>query len=159
MEKNTTNNTLCYNNISHGDKLINFIKKLSYSGDIYYYAAVNDKGYISTDNIIDGLEWMIENDIERVNISLSSKLHNEELEQWIQEHEKIQIYCSYNNYYNSVADYPAMYSDVVASGSDNRLNYKDCDERYANNRVLVINNGLELFVGNSYLSVYTMLKR
>lgn len=144
---------------THGDKLINFIRELNYSGNIYYYSAVNEEGKISTDNIIDGLEWMINNDIKRINISLSSKKYNEDLQRWIKEHKEVEIYCSYNNYYNSVADYPSMYSGVIASGSDDRINYKTDDEQYTNNRVVVINKGIHLFFGNSYLSVYTMLMR
>lgn len=144
--------------VSHGDMLIDFIENTNYDGTIYYYAAVNNDGNISTEKIIEGLNWMLEKNIKRVNISLSSKLYNNELESWIKEHDEINIYCSYNNKYNSVADYPAMYAGVIASGVDRRITYKEEDAKYTSNRMVTIKDKVKLFVGNSYLSVYSMLK-
>ena len=56
--------------------------------------------------------------------------------------------------------YPAMYSGVIASGSDNKIKYKDIDMHYDSNKIILINkNGLKFFEGNSFLSLYTMLDK
>ena len=60
-----------------------------------------------------------------------------------------------SNKLNSLADYPAMYSGVIASGSDNKIKYKDIDMHYDSNKIILINkNGLKFFEGNSFLSLY-----
>lgn len=143
---------------THGDELISFLKSIGYNDGIYYYEAVNENGKIQTENIIAGLNWMKENNVQRVNISLSSKYKNDELESWIEENSDITVYCSYNNKLNSLADYPSMYSDVVASGSNKKIKYKDIDIHYLSNKIIVLNKDLEFFEGNSFLSLYTMLK-
>ncbi len=144
---------------THGDELLSFLNSIGYSGTIYYYEAVNENGNVQTENIIAGLNWMKENGVQRVNISLSSKYKNDELENWIEENSDITVYCCYNNKLNSFADYPSMYSGVVASGSDKNIEYKDIDVHYNSNKVVVLSeSGLELFEGNSFLSLYTMLK-
>lgn len=162
---NTYDNLIIYkskyknnnNDITHGDSLIKFARSLGYKNDIYYYEAVNEDGKIKTENLINALEWMKHNRVNRVNISLSSKHKSEKLEKWIDRNKDIKIYCSYNNTYNSLADYPAMYSNTIASGS-NRIDYKNIDKQYKSNKIISINYGiLEFFEGNSYLSIYTMM--
>ena len=82
------------------------------------------------------------------------------METWIKENNDMTVYCSYNNKLNSLADYPAMYSGVIASGSDNKIKYKDIDMHYDSNKIILINkNGLKFFEGNSFLSLYTMLDK
>lgn len=145
---------------THGDQLIKFAKMLGYKNDVYYYEAVNEEGKIKTENVLKALEWMKENDVKRINISLSSKYKSYELEEWIKQNKDIKIYCSYNNYFNSVKDYPAMYDSVVASGSNDKINYKTIDLKYNNNKIILINkNGIQFFEGNSFLSLYTMLSK
>ena len=142
---------------THGDQLIEFARQINYNGDIYYYAAVDDTGEISTEKIIDGLNWMVTSNIQRVNISLSSKIHEHSLEVWIKEHPEVKVFCSYSNLLNTVADYPAMYENVIASGSDKRIGYKECDKHYRSNTILVLSSGIHKYEGNSYLSLYTLL--
>lgn len=142
---------------THGDQLIDFVRNLDYDGEIYYYAAVDDSGEISTEKIIDGLNWMVNANIQRVNISLSSIIYEKSLEIWIQEHPNIRVYCSYNNLFNSVSDYPAMYDNVIASGSDKRISYKECDKYYRSNCIIVLSSKIYKYEGNSYLSLYTLL--
>lgn len=142
---------------THGDKMISFIRKLSPKSKIYYYDASDETGDISTYSIIEGLEWMISNDISKVNISLSSKEYSEELENWIQNHkDEIQIFASYNNQLNTF-DYPAMYDHVIASGSDENIGYKENDKGYSSDLVLLTTN-FKIYRGNSYLSIVTMVQ-
>ena len=69
-----------------------------------------------------------------------------------------QIYASYSNLKNSI-DYPAMYQNVIGCGyAKGELN-KAIDNMYKSNRIIVWNNGLAYYKGNSYLSLYTMLKK
>lgn len=142
---------------THGDQLLNFVRDIGYKGKIHYYAAVTTDGDVETHKIIDGLEWMLKSGIRHVNISLSSKIYSAELDSWIQAHPEISIYCSYNNLYNSVADFPAMYDNVIASGSDSRINYREQDHYYKSNQILVCGEKITKYVGNSYLSIYTLL--
>ncbi len=142
---------------THGDALVEFVRAINYEGKIFYYAAVTEEGEIETDKIIDGLEWMIEAGIERVNISLSSKIYSKKFETWIKEHPEIRVYCSYNNLYNSVTDFPALYEGVIASGCDKRINYREQDQAYKSNRIIVYDEKIKKYNGNSYLSLYSLL--
>lgn len=141
---------------THGDKLIEFIKKCQKTYDLYYYDATDNDGNIKTQKIIEGLEWMQSNSVKRVNISLSNKVKHKDLETWIDNHNDIKVFVSYNNKYNSF-DYPAMYENVIASGCDNRINYKAIDYKYKSNKIIIWPNIIKVYTGNSYLSVLSML--
>ncbi|WOO35743.1 hypothetical protein R2R35_18355 [Anaerocolumna sp. AGMB13020] len=151
-----TNNKSDY--ISHGDHMIDFANICNSKNKIYYFdASIN--GEISTESIIEGLEWMIENSVSKVNLSLSSKIYSEQLNQWINDHkDDIEIYASYNNNINSY-DYPAMYSNVVASGKKSTIKFKDIDYSYASSNIIYIGTGVKLYEGNSYLSVLTLIRK
>ncbi|MCL1881672.1 MAG: hypothetical protein FWF76_05790 [Oscillospiraceae bacterium] len=144
-------------NETHGDSLIDFLRDYNFRGTIYYFPAKNDDGIITTENIICGLEWLISNEITRINISLSSALRNDELQEFINNNPEIVIYASYNNQLNTL-DFPAMYENVIGSGSDSRIQYKDIDRHYRTNKIVMTNrNGINRFAGNSFLSLVTML--
>lgn len=139
----------------HGDYMIEFAQTYCDNVKIYYYDASNDSGSIKTDGILDGLNWMLNNNVKKVDLSISTKIYSKDLENWIKEHNKsIQLYSSYNNLLNS-RDYPAMYDYVIASGSNSKIPYKDFDTKYKKN--IIILNG-KTYEGNSYLSLYTLLK-
>lgn len=70
----------------------------------------------------------------------------------------MQIFSSYNNEDNSL-DYPAMYEQVVASGSSQNIEYKENDRKYITNRILLWNQGVHYFEGNSFLSLETLLEK
>lgn len=143
---------------THGDQLIKFSNCKNFSGEIFYYAAVDNNGKITNTSIIEGLEWMLKNNVYYVNISLSSKKYSEKLENWILEHPNVKIYCSYNNQENTF-DYPALYEMTIASGSSKKINYKKNDVRYRTNLILIYNDGLHWFKGNSFLSLNTLLEK
>lgn len=142
--------------VLHGDSLLTFID-LRYEGvNVFYYDAGGNDNIISAEEIIDGLEWMLKNDIKKVNISLSSKENNANLEKWISEHKsEITIYASFNNLKNSY-DYPAMLPGVVASGV-NPLEYKEGDILYKKNRFVFLPS-FKKFEGNSFLSLVSMIE-
>lgn len=143
---------------SHGNELLDFIFLKGFKNEIYYFSAESSKGEINSSNILEGLEWMVENNVSIVNISLSSKFYSSELDNWIINHPEIQIYASYNNKLNT-SDYPAMYSEVIASGADDNIEYKEIDERYASNQIVLWNHGIHFFHGNSFLTVETIFER
>ena len=130
------------------------------NANVYYYNAENAEGKITNDGIINGLNWMVKNSVKKVNISLSNKKKYLELEKWIDEHkDTIKVFASYNNVHNT-NDYPAMFKNVYASGTDSNIDYKSIDFHYRSNRIVMC-HGLKrimLYRGNSFLSVYSMMK-
>ena len=136
--------------------MIQFAREINKNICIYYYDASNKDGNIKTENLINGLNWMLENDIKYINISLSCISKNKDLEKWIADHPSCKIYASYNNNLTSF-DYPAMYNGVYSSGIDNRINYKKTDIHYKSNKIIFINNVTHIYKGNSYLSMLSML--
>lgn len=157
--ENTIYNTNPKENITetHGDKMLKFANALSNGLNIYYYDATNLEGKIDTNNVILGLEYMKDNNIKTINISLSSKKYSSEIESWIKANPQIKVYASYNNLINSF-DYPAMYEKVIGVGKKVDIEYKNIDKVYYNNRIIIIPNFSEVFEGNSYLSLYQMIK-
>lgn len=149
-------NVLTEKEKQHGDLVLFFMEKYDSNVKIAYYdAEKNDK--ITTESLIAGLNWMIDNKVNCVCISLSSAYYSEELETWINKHhEEITIYASYSNLYNTV-DYPAQYANVIGVGSGSRVAYKENDTKYRTNKILLIRNGIYLFNGNSYLAPMQMV--
>lgn len=142
---------------THGDKMIDFALKIQKNLDLYYFDATNELGVIDTNSIIKGLDWMLENSVTRVNISLSSKTYSMELAEWISNHDEIMVFASYNNRMNT-NDFPAMYEGVYGSGSNSKVTYKSIDIQYSNNRIMICSAPLGLYNGNSYLSILSMLQ-
>ncbi len=144
---------------THGDDMLNFLGDLCYYNKLYYYCAADENGMISSSAIIEALDWMAANGIGYVCLSLSSPYYSEELREWVLNHPDIRIYASYNNRFSSIADYPAMYEGVYASGSDRRIEYKPTDTSYTSSQILVFNQeGISVYSGNSYLNIVTMIK-
>lgn len=141
---------------THGDSLVQFSNDKNYEGIVYYYPAVDENGKTTSESILKGLRWMEENNITKVNISMSTKFYSQELEEWIREHSDIQIYCSYNNIVNSY-DYPAAYENVIASGTSDNIQCKDGDQIYHSNKIIIFNKGIQFYKGNSYLSLNSLL--
>lgn len=137
----------------HGDAMIEFGLKYSPKAQIYYFDAKNNEGIIDTNSIIDGLNWMIENNVDIVNISLSTSKYSEELELFIKEHiSNITIFASYNNLVES-NDYPAMYEGVIGVGKASEIKFKSLDISYKSSKIILKNNFLKIYNGNSYLAL------
>ena len=140
----------------HGDMILYFIEKYDKKISIAYYNAESNNK-ITTKSIIEGLNWMLDNRISRVCISMSTSFYSEELQNWINEHSKaIEIYASYNNLENTL-DYPAQYNNVIGMGVNSQANYKPSDIIYKSNKILLIGRGLHIYKGNSYLAPMQMI--
>lgn len=126
----TTTNT-------HGDNLLQFIKSFAPNAKIYYYNAYTKEGNISSDSIISGLEWMKENKVDIINISLSTKICSEKLQNVISNNiSEYKIYSSFNNKINSY-DYPAMFENVFGVGVPNKINLNYIDYKFKSNKIFV----------------------
>lgn len=141
---------------SHGDKLVEFIQN-NYSDYCIYYYNAEEKGKITSDSIISGLNALKDMGINKINISLSSKIYSNEIQDWIHANKDITVYASYNNSVNTF-DYPAMYDGVIASG-ENRKNteFKEIDIVYNSKTILSLNT-FKVYKGNSYLSIISMVE-
>lgn len=140
---------------SHGDSILEFLQRWRPSFSFYYYDS-EESGIISSESLIEGLEWMIKNDVKYVSISYSGKYESKKLENWIDKHsDEITIYASYNNYINTL-DYPAMYKKVIGVGC-NVTKKRDVSIR---NNKLIVCDGSSFFSyeGNSYMTPYIMIK-
>lgn len=143
-------------NMSHGDNLLNFVQNNYTNYSIYYFNAEID-GKISSESILEGLNTLKDKGVQSINISLSSKMYSQKIQDWILENNNIKVYASYNNMKNSF-DYPAMYKGVIASGIEEKeIQYKDTDIKYATRKIFCINK-MNLYEGNSFLSLISMLE-
>lgn len=142
--------------MQHGDQILSFLEKYNKDIKVVYYDAEID-GKISTETLIAGLKWMLTHNIDNVCISLSSDFYSDTLESWINEHKnEITIYASYNNLYNSL-DYPAQYTNVIGVGSDSKVIYKEKDIQCRTNNIILIDEKIHLYSGNSYLAPLQMI--
>lgn len=95
--------------------------------------------------------------VKKINISLSSKIYSDDLQNWVSEHQDIKIFASYNNKINTY-DYPAMYEGVVASGKYNDvIKFKENDVKYNSMDIIGIFS-LKKYSGNSFLSLISMFE-
>jgi len=143
--------------LTHGDIMIGFAKKYCPNIKIYYFDATNENNKIDSKSIINGLEWMIKNQVKVVNLSLSSKVYNQDIVGWIDSHvNDITIFASYNNL-QQTSDYPAMYTNITGSGVKNNIAKKNIDIIYHSNKIRFYNDFSRKYDGNSYLSVKTTI--
>lgn len=147
--------TFCGGQKKHGDYLLDFIEKIS-DVSIAYFDACDELGKINTERIIAGLEWMKGKGIKYVNISLSGNRYSEKLENWLKDNPDIHVYASYNNNKNSF-DYPAMYDEVVGSGVDGELVKSEKDKVYSSNKIVLDYDFKNIYEGNSFLSVISLM--
>lgn len=154
---NIINRTNIYSDLcTHGDSILSFLELYMPKFEFYYYdASINEK--ICSQGIINGLNWMIDNGIDYVSISVTSKFYSNELESWILNNNKrIKIYASYSNLI-STKDYPAQYKNVIGIGTDSRILYKDIDIKEKTNKIILFSNGIHIYTGNSYLTPVEMI--
>lgn len=141
---------------THGDLMLEFLDHCSIE-NVYYFDASAETGHISADSLITGLEWMKANGVKYINISLSSKKKSQALEDWISENKNaVTIYASYNNL-EQTFDYPAMYDDVIGSGSNKTFMNPEKDRCYISNKILMGFDLKNCYNGNSYLSLYSLI--
>jgi hypothetical protein len=141
---------------SHGEELCDFIRDNYKNYSIFYYnAEIN--GEINSKGILNGLDKLESMGVKRINISLSSKIYSDDIQNWVTNHADIAVYASYNNKMNSY-DYPVMYDGVIASGvSGEVVDFKKNDVKYKTKKIISAFS-LKLYSGNSYLSLISMLE-
>lgn len=123
---------------------------------MYYYNAETEGG-ISSYEILNGLNRILENGVEYVGISLSSNYYLNEWQQWITAHyDEITIFTSYNNTINTL-DYPANYENLKGVYSSFYVKAKSIDIFLSNN-IILISDGIHFYRGNSYWSPYAMIQ-
>ncbi|WP_339195068.1 S8 family serine peptidase [Aeribacillus sp. FSL W8-0870] len=86
---------------------------------IYDVRILDKNGNGNVDNLVEGLEWAIEQDVDIINISVGTSESNPKLEKAVNEANKkgIIIIASSGNKYGLSADYPAKYDSVISVGS------------------------------------------
>lgn len=140
----------------HSDFILDFLEQYDKNAKIVYYDAEKE-GSITTESLIDGMKWMLDNDIDKVCISLSSSFYSKELEKIINNNrDNLEVYACYSNLYNTV-DYPAQYSNVIGVGSNPKVAYKSSDIKYKSNKIILVNGGIYWYNGNSYLAPMQMI--
>ena len=151
------NNNINCNSLQHGDNILNFLEELvPYETFFYYNAELNGK--ISSESIIDGLNWMLVHNVKNVSISLSSKEYSSELENWIYKNsDRLTIYASYNNVANTY-DYPARYEKVIGVGLCDTPDIKQRDIIFNSYKLIIISRNFKVYKGTSYLTPYVMMK-
>lgn len=142
----------------HGNSMVEFALQLDNSLNIYYYNASVD-GEISNQQIISGIEWMMDNKVTFVNISLSSIKKSEEVRETIDNfiEKGGVIFASYNNK-KSTFDYPAQYTNVRGVGMNDIHRTKKGDKLFRTNKLIILNKFYKIYEGNSYLSIYETIK-
>lgn len=145
---------------NHGDKLIEFAKRYSPNIKIFYYDACDYSGNITDELIIDGLNWMIKNDVFYINLSISSKTYSSKLQKYINENKhKFFIVSSFNNRENTF-DYPAMYENVYGVGLKNKSNKDYIKKTFKSNKIVLVDDKkISFFHGNSFLSLYETINK
>lgn len=141
--------------LTHGDRMLQFLDRFE-TAQVYYYDA-GSGGAVSSEGIIEGLEWMRSNGVRYVNISMSSRQYAKDLADWIAGHQdEMTVFASFSNVPQS-ADYPAMYDGVIASGIAQDFADDTDDCIYRSYRIVVDGDITSVYEGNSFLSVWTML--
>lgn len=151
------NYTIVEGDKTHGDEILEFLQL--YSSDCcFYYYDVEEEDRIDSKSILDGLKWMLKNDVNCVSISLSSKYYYSDMENWLNKHSgEITVYASYNNHLNTL-DYPAKYNRVIGVGSSKKIEKKENDIIFKNNKVILFVSGIKYYKGNSVLTPYAMVR-
>lgn len=113
IDKIMKNNICNYN--THGDMTVDFIKRENKKSIIYVANVIGSNGICSIDEVINGLDWLIENNVEVICMSFTTLENNSKLQEKINEilGKNIIIVASCLNY--SVEEtYPASYSGVIS---------------------------------------------
>ena len=102
---------------THGDLIMQFVNTYSPDTKVCYYSYGDNN---TTENIIEGIKWLINHNVKYINISLSNKNKSQIFEEYInQVKDKCYIFCSFNNNLNTF-DYPAMYNNTIGVGELNK---------------------------------------
>ncbi|MCI6007207.1 MAG: S8 family serine peptidase [Ruminococcus sp.] len=89
--------------------------------EIYSLVAIHSNGIGEIEDVCSALRWCIENKMDVINLSFSTKISNPELESLVNEAYKQNtiIVASYNNKKN-VSSFPAEYDNVIGVKTNNK---------------------------------------
>lgn len=112
--------------------------------EIYSVKVLDDNGKGSYVNVIEGLEWCIQNNIDIINLSFGFKKNNTLLQDKIQEMtaNNIIVIASAGNKYGFEADYPAAYNEVISVSAINEDN--EIAEFSAKGKIDFYTNGTDI---------------
>lgn len=126
---------------------------------IYPLVVLDRDGKGKIENVIKAIEWSIENNMDIINLSFSTRSNNKGLQEVIQKAlaKNIIVVASYYNSKNTF-NFPAMYNGVLGVKSTNSYELKlDGNIVYApGNQIITLNlkNSYQVMNGNSYAAAY-----
>lgn len=97
------------------------IQGISQAVYLYDVKVLNDKGGGKIEDIVDGIEWSIKNDVDIINLSFGFQKNHEALQDSISKANKhgIIIVAASGNNLGLYTDYPAKYEEVISISSIN----------------------------------------
>ncbi|WP_404448587.1 S8 family serine peptidase [Sutcliffiella horikoshii] len=112
--------------------------------EIYDVKVLNEKGNGDIEQLINGIEWAMNQSVDIINISLGTHSNNKRLETVIKKalQEDIIIIASSGNNYGLYVDYPARYKGVISVSSLKDNNEKVFDSEVG--KIDVVDYGLEI---------------
>jgi len=109
------NNNQIYNSPTHADMVVDVIKNTNNNCEVLLANVINDNMTCDVSSIIDSLNWLNENNVDIICMSITSLNDNLELRNIIKEtlDKDIVIVAACLNY-STVATYPAAYKNVIS---------------------------------------------
>lgn len=103
------------NNTTHADMVVDVIKKQDDNCEIYLANVLNDENTGNISNVIKALDWLKENEVDVVCMSLTTFEDSEQLQTAISDAQcnGIIVVAACLNYSNEIT-YPAMYDNVIS---------------------------------------------
>lgn len=164
--KNFVNNETIDDYYDHGSIITNIINENSEKNyDLYVAKSINKHGNSNKKDFIKSLHWMIDNNVNIINISQGMKYNSKEISTLIKKAEKkniLVIASSGNNYLNET-DYPAKYPEVISIGTidKNGLIHRYSGKGKIDYVALGVNiktknkdGKIKSYTGNSYATAY-----
>lgn len=153
--KEDINFTNCTNDTknNHGKAIIKIIKNQCKQSDIYYASVLDEKNSSLIENVIQAIDWCIEQNVNIICMSFATPINNLNLEKSIEvATQKGIIITSACINLSSVDCYPAMYENVisVSEGANPKADIIKKNEAF-----YIQNNGKkEKKIGTSFSNAY-----
>lgn len=164
--KNFVKNESIDDYYDHGTIITNIINENSEKNyDLYVAKSINKHGNSNKKDFIKSLKWMINNNVNIINISQGMKYNSKEISLLIKKAQKkniLVIASSGNNYLNDT-DYPAKYPEVISIGTidKNGLIHRYSGEGKIDYVALGVDiktknryGKIKSYTGNSYATAY-----
>ncbi|HDG8500903.1 TPA: S8 family serine peptidase, partial [Staphylococcus aureus] len=151
---------------NHGTIIINIIRENTKTNfNLYVAKSMNKNGISKKRDFINAFKWMINNNVNIINISQGMKYNSKEIAFLIKkaEQKNILVIAASGNNYLKETDYPAKYPGVISIGTINKngLIHKYSGEGKIDYVALGVNlkarnkdGKIKSFTGNSYATAY-----